>query len=76
MSDRDTRIREALNPLFWWAKEPALIVAALSSAIVASIDYWQLTGHDVDDALIGLIIAWISVLGLIVRSQYTPYANQ
>lgn len=77
MNDRDVQIRDALNPLFWFAKEPAVMSGAVTAAIIATINYLELTGQYVmDDALLGLVIAWIGVISLVVRSQYTPYANQ
>ena len=77
MADRDTRIRDALKPLFWFAKEPAVMSGAVTAAIIATINYLELTGQYVmDDALLGLVIAWIGVISLVVRSQYTPYANK
>ena len=77
MADRDTRIRDALNPLFLWAHEPALVTGAVTAAIIATINYLELTGQYVmDDALLGLVIAWIGVISLVVRSQYEPWANK
>ena len=77
MADRDTQIRDALNPLFLWSHEPALVSGAVTAAIIATINYLELTGQYVmDDALLGLVIAWIGVISLVVRSQYEPWANK
>ena len=73
MNNRNTTITEALNPLFWWAREPAVMAAAISSAIRATLNYVELMGHRIDDGLMGLIIAWVMVLGVVIRSQvYSP----
>lgn len=77
MTDRDTRITNALSPLFWWAKEPVMTATVFTSAVLATINYLELTGqYTLDDELLLLIIAWLNVIGLMVRSQYTPYANR
>lgn len=74
--NRNEQITNAINPLTWWAKEPAMMAAVITSAVIATIDYFELTGHSVEPALLALVIAWINVIGLVIRSQYTPYANR
>ncbi|MCG3176888.1 MAG: hypothetical protein MOGMAGMI_01852 [Candidatus Omnitrophica bacterium] len=53
-----------------------MMAAVITSAVIATIDYFELTGHSVEPALLALVIAWINVIGLVIRSQYTPYANR
>lgn len=61
-----------LSPLFWWHREPAVITGAVAAAVVATIDYLELIGHTVSDGVIGLVIAWIMVVSIVIRSQVSP----
>ena len=72
MTDDERRWGEILSPLFWWHKEPAVITGAVSYALVATINYLELTGHTISTGVMGLVAAWVAVASLVVRSQVSP----
>lgn len=75
--NRNEQIAEALKPLFFWTKEPVMTAAVVTSAVIATMDYFTLTNAvSLSNELLALIIAWINCVGLIIRSQYTPYENR
>lgn len=74
--NRDEQIGGALNNIFSPSKEPVMWGTVLTSAVVATLNYADVAGYKVDNQLLAVVIVWLNVLGLLVRSQYTPYANR
>ncbi len=67
-------IEQAFNP-----GEPVAIGTAISMAVTGTLTYLSFYGT-VDNDTIGVISAlatvWLPIIGLLVRSQYTPYKNR
>ena len=73
MADRDQKIRDALNPLFWWAREPAVLSATIAGMVVATVDYFEAIGSlAMDNATLAFVLTMIGSLGVIIRSQVSP----
>ena len=59
--------------------EPVAVGTTLSMAVTGTLTYLSFFGI-LDDqtigVLTGLLTLWLPVIGLIVRSQYTPFARR
>lgn len=67
-------IEQAFNP-----KEPVAIGTVISMAVTGTMTYlsfWGFVDNEVIGAFTGLLTLWLPVIGLVVRSQYTPYVNR
>ena len=78
MSERDDgELRGAIESLF--QEEPVAIGTAVSMAVTGTLSYLSFFGV-IDDqtigAITGLLTLWLPVLGLILRSQYTPFTRR
>ena len=76
MNNRDEQIGQAIGNIFAPSQEPVMWGTVITSAVIATLNYADVIGYRLDDALLGLIIVWLNVLGLLVRSQYTPYKHK
>lgn len=76
MAERDAKIRDALNPLFWWAREPAVLSAAVISMVIATVDYFEAIGSlSMDNATLGFVLTMVASMGIIIRSQVSPVSK-
>ncbi len=70
-------LREAIGTLF--DHEPVAVGTAVSMAVTGTLTFLSVYGV-IDDqtigAIAGLLTLWLPVIGVIVRSQYTPYAHR
>ncbi len=68
---------QAIESLF--THEPVAVGTAVSMAVTGSLSYLSFFGV-IDDqtigAMTGLLTLWLPVIGLILRSQYTPFAHR
>ena len=74
---KETRLSDAIESLF--DEEPVAVGTAVSMAVTGTLSYLSFFGVIDDEttgAISGLLTLWLPVLGLIVRSQYTPYARR
>jgi len=71
------QLRDAIESLF--DHEPVAVGTAVSMAVTGTLTYLSFTGL-IDDrtigALTGLLTLWLPVIGIILRSQYTPFAHR
>jgi hypothetical protein len=77
-SPRDhAQLGKAIEALF--SDEPVAVGTAVSMAVTGTFSYLSFFGF-IDDqtigALSGLLTLWLPVVGLLVRSQYTPFARR
>lgn len=83
---KGTRVkkREALADLSvgietLFSGEPVAVGTAVSMAVTGSLSYLSFFGV-IDDqtigAITGLLTLWLPVIGVILRSQYTPFARR
>ncbi len=67
----------AIESLF--AEEPVAVGTAVSMAVTGTLSYLSFFGV-IDDrtigAITGLLTLWLPVIGVIARSQYTPFAHR
>ena len=74
---KNDQLRLAIESLF--QEEPVAVGTAVSMAVTGTLSYLIFFGV-IDDqtigAVTGLLTLWLPVLGLIVRSQYTPFAHR
>lgn len=70
-------LQRSITALF--DEEPVAVGTAVSMAVTGTLSYLSFFGV-IDDqsigAITGLLTLWLPVLGLIVRSQYTPFAHR
>lgn len=67
----------AIESLF--SNEPVAVGTALSMAVTGTLTYLSFFGFLEEEAIgavTGLLTLWLPVFGLIVRSQYTPFARR
>lgn len=67
-------IESAFNP-----KEPVAIGTVVSMAATGTLSYLSFYGaidNDTIGVITGVATAWLPVIGLLVRSQFTPVANR
>jgi len=74
---KNEELRLAIESLF--QEEPVAVGTAVSMAVTGTLSYLSFFGV-IDDqtigAVTGLLTLWLPVLGLILRSQYTPFAHR
>jgi hypothetical protein len=72
---RNEGILSALNPLFWWAREPAVMASAIGGIAIAVLDYVEFMGYyAMENGLLALILSVLGSVGLVIRSQVSPVA--
>ncbi|MGD9710510.1 MAG: hypothetical protein AB7V46_00380 [Thermomicrobiales bacterium] len=72
--DLGKAIEQLFNP-----KEPVALGTAASMAVTGTLSYLSFYGfvdNDAIGAVAGLLTLWLPVIGFVLRSQYTPFANQ
>lgn len=76
MQERDQRIRDAISPLTWWAKEPAVLAGAVANLVILCLDYFEAMGRfAMDNATMVFVLGVITTLSVIVRSQVSPVSK-
>lgn len=75
--ERDDGLARAIESVF--SDEPVAVGTALSMAVTGTLSYLSLYGFVDDEAIgvvAGLLTLWLPIIGVIVRSQYTPFAHR
>lgn len=70
-------LRRTIESLF--DHEPVAVGTALSMAVTGTLTYLSFFGLIEDrtiGAITGLLTLWLPVAGLLLRSQYTPFAHR
>ena len=74
--ERNEQIEKSITAFFSPKEEPVMWGAALTSAVIVTLDYAEFAGHSVSTPALAVILAWVNILGLLIRSQYTPFAHR
>ena len=65
-------VKNALDP----TQEPVMWGAVISNLVVVYLTLIADFGYKIPESAVGAVVATITALGLLLRSQYTPYARQ
>lgn len=76
MADKNSKIADAVKQAIDPTQEPVMWGTVIGNLVIVYLTLFADLGYEIPESAVGAVVATITALGLLLRSQYTPYAHR